>query len=683
MVEITTIEQGIDGAIGCDYRRDERRLFFVEYDGAIARWDLIAGSNGTTASGTVTVDSSRSFDFDSGTVSPSSGKDVWWHVINDTERQLETKNDAAVAYLGDVNYSSISAAEVQQLDYDTDRVIDGSDSSNELFEGAVFAVRTTTGNYAKAKVLLHGDDLELQYRTYDIADQYRELGTGYSKPEDIVLSSDGRHAYVSVRGGDLLRVDLRNPDRSSATVLTSGLTAPHQISLDEAHNRAYVVEYTNSGGRLVRIDLSTGRTRTIKGDLTEAVGLLVDEQGAFAYVSEQQGASSGGRLRRIELKSGASEEIVGGLTAPFMLSWGSETEDSIVFTERDPENAVTMIDLTTRNTHKLATNVPFRPSSVALQDEDTVLVCSNDVLAQVDLVSDLFGSDPPALMGVGHIPVTDISSDGYANTQGPGYPLETTEAPFGGRLPIRINHDKVYERQNARYYRLLVDGNEPRQTWNQLKWTTSTDRFVPEAIAPESGGYYKIHEPGEIWYRDQLGYKLDTRSLSNGKHTITVKFYGDTNRNTQVSEESFTVRIDNQEPRAEIGKIFHKLPGGGEETIDACGIIDSPTDQFKVEITASDPEGHLRNWHLRTLWGDNESETIDTDTYSNHSSSRTWTGIDESRQPSGWFDVSEECKQGASQCAHTLYLTVWDRTVDGHHHIHRSQYHKSITIMLP
>lgn len=685
MPNATTIATGIDAAIGCDYRRDEQKLFFVEYDGSIARWDLLQDSAGTLASGTATIDSSYHFDFDAGSGSVSDAdEDVWWHGLTDTERQLEPDNGAALAYLGDVAFSSVSAAEVQQLDYDTSRIIDGSDgTSNELFEGAVFAVRTTDGNYAKAQVTDHGKDIEIEYRTYDLRSAYHELGTGYDRPEDIVLSADERHAYVTERGGTLLKVDLQSADRTDATVLASGLTAPHQIALDEDQNRAYLVEFSDSGGRLLRVDLTTGGSQTIYAGLDRAVGLLVDGDNTFAYVSEQRASGTDGQIRRIQLQSGASDVVVKNLTSPFMLSWGSESEDRIVFTERDPENAVTLLDLTTRTTQTLIDDVPFRPSSVALVDEDELLVCSNDVIARVDLVSDIFGESAPLLMGIGHVPVTDISNDGYANTQGPGYPLKTTEAPFGGRLPIRINHDRAYGDEGARYYRLLVDGEEPRQTWNQLKWTTSTDRFTPTSISPSSGGYYRVHRPGEIWYRDQLGYRLSTGSFENGEHTITVKFYGETNRSSLITEESVTVHLDNQHPRAEIGAIFHELADGTEETIGACGIVDTATDKLQLEVTAQDPEGHLRNWHLRTLWGDNESQTIDSDSYENHDDSIIWSGVEASRQPAGWLAVDEDLPDSASQCAHTFHLTVWDRTVNGYHHIHRSRYHKSITIMLP
>src|SRR6266567_2436647 len=81
------------------------------------------------------------------------------------------------------------------------------------------------------------------------------IGHGYQNLEDIKISRDGRHAYVTERQGNLLRVDLLNANRANATVISSGMTAPHQIVLDEDHKLAYVVEFAPSG-RILRIDLS-------------------------------------------------------------------------------------------------------------------------------------------------------------------------------------------------------------------------------------------------------------------------------------------------------------------------------------------------------------------------------------------------------------------------------------------
>ena len=83
------------------------------------------------------------------------------------------------------------------------------------------------------------------------------IGTGYTNPEDVELSADGLHAYITERSGDLVKVSLASPNRSAATVVTSGMVAPQQMALDEAHDNAYVVEYAPSG-HLYQVNLTSG-----------------------------------------------------------------------------------------------------------------------------------------------------------------------------------------------------------------------------------------------------------------------------------------------------------------------------------------------------------------------------------------------------------------------------------------
>ena len=100
------------------------------------------------------------------------------------------------------------------------------------------------------------------------------LGTGYNQPEDVKLSVDGVHAYVTERTGDLVKVALASANRGSATVIATGMTAPQQLFLDEAHNSAYVVQYA-SPGSLLQINLTTGVKTAITSALTNPVGLVL------------------------------------------------------------------------------------------------------------------------------------------------------------------------------------------------------------------------------------------------------------------------------------------------------------------------------------------------------------------------------------------------------------------------
>jgi len=114
-----------------------------------------------------------------------------------------------------------------------------------------------------------------------------------------------------------------------------------------------------------------------------------------------------------------------------------------------------------------------------------------------------------------------------------------------------------------------------------------------------------------------------------------------------------------------------------------CGIVTEETDEFTFQINANDPEGHLKSWSLAAWWGDNKSSSVAWEQYP-AITNPPWGPVSlevppraapwHARVPGDWTSY---------RCAHTFYLEVWDRTIDGWNHIHASSYHKSITILLP
>ena len=123
------------------------------------------------------------------------------------------------------------------------------------------------------------------------------LGTGYNNPEDVKLSADGIHAYITERSGDLVRLALKTPDRSAATVVTSGITAPQQMFLDEAHDSAYVVEFSTPG-RLLKVNLTSGAKTVIASGLDNPIGVVVDSSRQYAYITEQTTGPDQGRVSK-------------------------------------------------------------------------------------------------------------------------------------------------------------------------------------------------------------------------------------------------------------------------------------------------------------------------------------------------------------------------------------------------
>ena len=509
---------------------------------------------------------------------------------------------------------------------------------------------------------------------------YTVLGTGYSQPEDIALSSDGKHAYVTERTGTLVRVNLASPNRASATVVSSGMTAPHQISLDEAHQVAFVVEYANPG-RILRINLTNGAQTVIFGGLEWGVGLLVTQDGSFAYVTEQH-APTDGWLSRIALGTAQHQVLVNGLVAPFFLTWGDDSEGMIYTTERDPANRVTRFDLTQAPVGVLQlANVPFRPSSSALTASDRLVVCSDTEISRLDLAGAYFNPSGPMLLGIGHVPVTEISN-GFATTQ-PSYFFYVVDAPFGGTLPLMINHDGAYA-AGARYYRVRVGGVVQSNTWSDYKWNPVTKKFVLTSVAPWGlAKLYPIRLPTDLWYNHWLGNLIDTSGLPNGLHTIYLDLFATTNLASHMGTYSVNVQIDNTAPLAAIEKIFHHNQSLGWQEVPACAIVQTQFDEFTFQITAYDAEGHLKSWALTAWWGDNKAKSVASWQYAPVPSKLAY-GISSQEVPpkaTPWH-AAVAGDPTSTRCAHTFYLEVWDRAIDGWNYIHANSYHKSITILL-
>ena len=672
---------GLAGAIGCSYRQAHNDLIFVEFAGRISKLSLVRPVAATVSSGTATLRGTWLFDFDAGHEGTSG--DVWWEQHTATRRSLEPSGGAQIVNLGHVNYPNVTPALLQTLPYGTAGIDGNTDATNLLTPGDVFAVRTNLGNYAKAQVVSYGYDLHITWTTYRLGSAYQVIGTGYSQPEDVVVTADETHAYVTERSGDLLRVDLSNANRGAATVVHSGMTAPQQISLDERRNVAYVVEFA-SPGRLLRIDLGSGAATTVVPDLTNPIGLLVTSDAAFAYVTEQL-AGGHGQLSRIELSTGRREILLTGSEAPlFFLRWSDPGEGSFLVTERDPADEIWLVDLTHAPVQisKLVVGTAFRPSSVAVLAASDLLVCCDSEIDEIGLgATSIYRASGDILLGIGHVPATSITG-GYATTD-PGYFFQVKDSPFGGSLPVMVNHDRAYA-DGARYYKVFVDGVEQRQPFSDYRWDNPTGRFVLRTVSPSATGFYTVRSPAELWYNHFLGYYADSSGLTNALHTIGIRLYSAANAASEIGNltdpgRTVELMIDNRLPTAAINSILHDGAAVG-----TCAVVTSGSSRFEFDVTASDPDGHLKSWYLGAMWGDDASAAVASDTYANHlGGAPIWTGISGVVTPPapGW-----EANDGtwpSTHCAHTFYLDVWDRVIDGWSYIHEAVHHKSITILLP
>jgi hypothetical protein len=286
------------------------------------------------------------------------------------------------------------------------------------------------------------------------------------------MSVDGLHAYVTKRTGDLVKVALAAANRAAATVVTSGMTAPQQLFLDEAHNAAYVVEYA-SPGRLFHVNLTTGVKTTVTSALTFPVGLVLSSDLQYAYVSEQTTGPDLGRISSIQLSSATRTTIVKGLTAPFFLTWADAIQDTLLVPQRDPSNSILSVNVTLDTSNVIASGVPFRPSSVALASPGEMLICSDTVIEEVSYTG--FPLNGPLLMGIGFIPFDRIIQvpgplEGLADTTvDPAYFYQVKDTPFGGTLPIMVNYQTALT-AGASYYQVKIDGIPHTDAWSDYLW---------------------------------------------------------------------------------------------------------------------------------------------------------------------------------------------------------------------
>jgi hypothetical protein len=571
MTTQTPLVSGLSGAIGCSFRSLQNQLVFVEYGGKLSRLDLLPGAV-IVAQNTTVLKGTFTFDLDNGNQGGvGAGYDIWWEQMTTVARQMTPRNNARIVNLGVYSasaFAALGAESLQSLSYGTAPIPGSNDASNKLVNGDVFAVLTSQGNYAKVQVVTYGYDITIHWVTYRLNPAYAVLGTGYNQPEDVKVSADGLHAYVTERSGNLLRVALGSANRAAATVVSAGLTAPQQFFLDEAHNLAYVIEYA-SPGHLWRVDLGTGARTAVVSNLENGVGVVLSADLQFAYVSEQTAGVDQGRVSKVQLSNGSATKLATGLVAPFFLSWADDAQTSLLVAERDPANRITRIGINGGAASALVVGgVPPRPSSVAVIAAGRMLVCSDAIIERVDFAA--FQPAGPLLMGIGFIPFDKVLATGLATTDST-YFYAVTNVPFGGTLPLMVNFQRAAN-DGAAYYRVRIDGALRSDSWSDYRWNGM--QYVLQAIGPVNVGgnpnFYPVHAIAELflWMNPSLGMLADSTNLSNGLHTITVEFC---NAGGAVIETStpLTIMVNNQHCSAALAA--PTIAGVGADTV--CGLL--------------------------------------------------------------------------------------------------------------
>jgi hypothetical protein len=540
------------------------------------------------------------------------------------------------------------------------------------------------------------------------------ITSGLIHPEDVQIDLNQGCAYVTTRDdpgttGKLWKINLSN---GSKTLLAYNLGGPQQLFLDTSQNQAYSVSYND--GRLRLIDLTTGTKKPIITSLHGPVGLVVTNDRRYAYVAEQGPPA---QISKIDLSTGERvspyyvirDGVAGiSLVAPFFLAWTDDSQNSLYIAERAPANIVSRLDLITLQKSTVGANLPWPsgPSGVAINNSSFpkyLYVTTGSEIVRIDLNAwDL--QNQPVFLGVGHVPWSRISSDGYADTHlDVGQPFQVTDAPFGGTLDVFGNLTNFIN-SGATHYEILMSKDLGQFlpiniAWNTYHWNITTLSYDLVPVAPESNTTrYKIPKETfdqnfhpELWYPPYLF--LRWTSAENGFYRFKVKLYAGANPiipdPLPTNLNILPLRIDNTPQNVKIESIWQKQKVPPDTQIIACDIVEvdpsnpkfTSENNFYFNITANDPNQHLLCWSLVALSGDNLTEPVDSDNYfpSHYSPpSRLWGGISNTNVPPP--DPNLNYWKATHNCAYTFYLGSWKRTIDGYNYIFYRDYHKSITI---
>jgi hypothetical protein len=289
--------------------------------------------------------------------------------------------------------------------------------------------------------------------------------------------------------------------------------------------------------------------------------------------------------------------VATGLTAPFFMTWSDDSETRLYLADRDPANRVVAVDVTSTpaSVTAVAPSVPFRPSSVAVTTADHLMVCCDTEVYDVVLTGSSYHARGGLLLGIGFVPFDRIDAGTGLATTDRGYFFEVRDAPFGGRLPLMINHPRAYM-AGLQYYRVLVDGVVQRATWSDYLLDPS-DHFALQAIGPVSGDYYAVRPPAETWMNPWLGFFVDSTPLPYGRHTITLELAGSPG-GLAAERPSITVLVDNGYCVATLAAPVLSTTSGLMTASPDCGALTyhmgatGPEGTLTLAFTASQPHDH-------------------------------------------------------------------------------------------
>lgn len=134
----------------------------------------------------------------------------------------------------------------------------------------------------------------------------------------------------------------------------------------------------------------------------------------------------------------------------------------------------------------------------------------------------------------------------------------------------------------------MIDGVARFDSWSDLRMNPANGKYeISEIQKPDVNGFYPIHNASYVYYNTDLGCLLNSTSLSNALHSLTVQFFNAAH--VQVSSMGNALLINNENCVASMD-----IP-----TLDNiaanpnCGYLKytSTNGQVKLHWTASHPKG--------------------------------------------------------------------------------------------
>jgi len=325
------------------------------------------------------------------------------------------------------------------------------------------------------------------------------------------------------------------------------------------------------------------------------------------------------------------------------------------------------------------------------------LIVEDDVILPDDLITPISGDFE--FHGIGRVLISQIDSEGYADTSGAGDVVGARDSPFGSTIDVKGQFNSSLQ---GKYYQVLYAKWENDTTPpNLVNFTTILDEKWP--VAQKIGGnwvtvyksYVELPGAGDGCYEipDYTDLYLTSKDIlirwathrkdlgapryPNGKYSLMVKVFnadGTAALSPQPSD-TLIVRVDNTWPVAKIKEDISIIGGTVSlcpdpkpsgmicDSPEVCGIIYiEPGKQLRIKFDAYDEQNHFRNYKLTYRTGHGSKVNIPN-------GSKYFTGPP--REDYGFTNETVDWNIGGlNQCGYEVRLRVWDRTINGNHHIH-------------